>query len=84
MRYYLLSLILLLISACGTTGTEQQTLVAFDNQLQTDQAVMEATATADMEELLFTLDYSALLIERENRRQNNLVSTLEEIGRAHV
>ena len=78
MRGLIYGLLVLLLAACGTTGSEQQTLVAFDNSLETERAVVAETATADMESLLFTLDYSALQLTREQDRQSNLRSTLEQ------
>jgi hypothetical protein len=72
-----ISLIAIVGVACAGTASGQQTLVAYDNQLETRRAALAVTSTAEMERLVFTLDASHLMLTRVNDSQLGLISTLD-------
>lgn len=79
-RTLVLGIAALLLGACASSGTAQQTLVAHDNALNTRRADLEATSTASMEQVLATLDASENALTRVARNRGRILSTLDSRG----
>lgn len=68
----LLLLWVIFLTACSNEGVSQQTLVAFEAQLDQQRDVIGATRTAEIELLLLTLDYSYIELTRVQSQQNSM------------
>jgi hypothetical protein len=68
----LLLLLVMVLTACSNEGVSQQTLVAFEAELDQRREVIGATSTAEIELLLLTLDYSYIELTRTQSQQNNM------------
>lgn len=79
MRYSLL-VILLILSACATPGTQQQTLVAHETFVATERGRIAQVGTVEYERLLVTLEFSETQIARAIVQQNAMASTLQARG----
>ncbi|GAB4519692.1 MAG: hypothetical protein OHK0046_28970 [Anaerolineae bacterium] len=69
----------LLLAACGTSSTDQQTLVAYDATLSADMNDLRATATTQKERLLVTLGFAETQIARATVQLRSMLSTLESL-----
>lgn len=72
LKHAILLLFVILLSACSNEGVSQQTLVAFEAQLDEQRDIIGATNTAELETLLLTLDYSYVELTRTHAQRNNM------------
>ncbi len=79
-RIALFILTLFALAACDNVATGQQTLVAFDEDMEERRSVLAATSTANMEILLLTLDFSEVQLTRVRVQQDDLIATLQAAG----
>jgi hypothetical protein len=84
MRQYIHLILFLLmlgvLAACDNVATGQQTLVAFDEDMEGRREQLAATSTASMEILLLTLDASDVQLGRVRSQQQDMIATLETRG----
>lgn len=73
-------LIILLVTACGQTSTEKQTLEAHDQSLNTEIAGLQATANIEQERLLITVEHAETQVARASTQQLLIILTLEARG----
>ncbi|MDX2076888.1 MAG: hypothetical protein SFZ02_10685 [bacterium] len=74
------TIILILLSACGASSTDQQTMVAYNTAIATQRAVFYLTATVDAERGFVTLDAIQDRIDRAMVQRQFMLSTLEARG----
>ncbi|GAB4313232.1 MAG: hypothetical protein Kow00117_05870 [Phototrophicales bacterium] len=80
MRRYIPIVFLLILGACAAPGTQQQTLVAHQTFVATEQERIAQVGTVEYERLLVTLEYSQTQVARALNQQNAMISTLEARG----
>jgi len=68
------------LSACGVSGADQQTMVAYNTLASTQRSVFYLTATADAERGFITLDAIQDSIDRALVQRQFMLSTLEARG----
>lgn len=76
MRFWVLTFLLIALSACAAPGTQQQTLVAYETYVATEQQRISQVGTVEYERLLMTLEYSETQIARAQVQQNAMIATL--------
>lgn len=79
-RAILVGLLAIIVSGCSNEGVSQQTLVAFEAQLDTQREVVGATRTAELELLLLTLDYSYVELTRTKSQYDSMNAILVTRG----
>lgn len=77
---WLVLLIMLTIAACGPTSIEQQTLTAFDSELNTARADLFATGTVRAERVQITLEYVSEQISVVGTQGGLMQATLQARG----
>ncbi len=80
MRWMIIPLIALMLTACGGASTEQQTLEAIATTQTSNLAALAATATVNAERLEITLEGVNTQFARVQRQRIDMVSTLEARG----
>ncbi|TVR24271.1 MAG: hypothetical protein EA396_01890 [Anaerolineaceae bacterium] len=73
-------LMMMALAACDNVATGQQTLVAFEEGMETRRANLNATGTAEIESVLLTLDVSQTRLARARSQGGLLAATLSERG----
>ncbi|HRF95656.1 MAG TPA: hypothetical protein PLZ51_10695 [Aggregatilineales bacterium] len=79
-RLFTLFIILMTLSACGASSTDQQTMVAYNTAIVTQRAVFYLTATVEAERGFVTLDAIQDRIDRAIIQRQFMLSTLEARG----
>ncbi len=79
-RYLPLLCTLFLMTACGTSITDQQTLIAYEETFVVQLADIHATATVDRERLMATVERAGTLVGRAGADRRAMISTLEARG----
>lgn len=76
----LLISLVILITACGNTSTEQQTLNAYDEDFANRMSDLRTTATVQIERLLVTVERAQTDAVRATQEMGFMVSTLQARG----
>lgn len=77
---FYLGIILVSLAGCVSSGTDQQTLEAYNSTLNAQLSSIQTTATVERERLLVTIEHAETRVAHVSTQQREMLSTLEERG----